>query len=261
MSGRPFNRFREALEGGRGRPLAIAHRGDSFFSPENTLIAATLAHRSRADAWEFDVQLTQDGVPIVLHDPSLCRTTDAEKVYADDPRADLGYLVAEFSAAEIRTLDAGAWFLNRAGGPRTACGFGTLRILEAEVLGAIASRRVVVPTLEEALEATIGLDWLANVELKSSHDGDFRLVDAVLAVVERVGAGERVLISSFDHAEVARVVAIAPGVATGVLSATPLHRPATYVRDVVGADVYHISSHAMGATGATSTITGLHSTR
>src|SRR5262245_40461347 len=62
----PENRFLALLESPRDRPAIIAHRGDSFHAPENTLEAARLGWEAGAEAWEFDVQLTRDGVPVVL---------------------------------------------------------------------------------------------------------------------------------------------------------------------------------------------------
>ena len=249
MIRRAGHRFLEALDGARGRPLVLAHRGDSSHAPENTLEAAVVGHRSGADGWEFDVQLTRDGVPVLLHDPGLLRTTGAARAFPGDPRADLGYLAAEFTLDEIRHLDAGSWFVDPAGGPRTATAFGTLGRMAESDREAFASGRVRVPTLAEALALTADLDWLANVEIKSGHDGDFALLDAALDVVARLGVADRVLVSSFDHAEVARAAASGIGVATGALAASPLYRPAEYVRRL-GADAYHASASALGAGGA-----------
>jgi glycerophosphoryl diester phosphodiesterase len=249
LSSRRANRFRDALFADLGRPVVLAHRGDSSHAPENTLQAAALGHGAGADAWEFDVQLTRDGVPIVLHDPSLLRTTDVTRVFPRDERADLGYLAAEFTLDEVRRLDAGSWFVAPAGGPRSASAFGTLDGLEPADREAFESGGVRIPTLEEALRLTADLHWLANIEIKSGHDGDFTLLDAVLGVVVRLGVADRVLVSSFDHAEVARTAASDVGVATGVLAATPLDRPGEYVRRL-GADAYHASAGALGAAGA-----------
>ncbi len=56
--------------------LVIGHRGASAEAPENTLAAFRLALQHGADALELDVHVTADGVPVVLHDPTLDRTTD-----------------------------------------------------------------------------------------------------------------------------------------------------------------------------------------
>ena len=66
-----MNRFRARI--GRGPPVVIAHRGDSAHAPENTLDAARLGHAAGSFAWELDVYLTRDGVPVVVHDESLLR--------------------------------------------------------------------------------------------------------------------------------------------------------------------------------------------
>lgn len=57
------------------RPWIIAHRGASSLAPENTLEALRLAAELGADRAEIDVQLTRDGVPVLLHDATVDRTT------------------------------------------------------------------------------------------------------------------------------------------------------------------------------------------
>jgi glycerophosphoryl diester phosphodiesterase len=79
------------------RPV-IAHRGASGSAPENTIEAFELAVGQGADALELDVRLTGDGVPVILHDATLDRTTDR-----DGP-------VRALSLAELREVDAGARF-------------------------------------------------------------------------------------------------------------------------------------------------------
>ncbi len=80
------NRLLSLLLSGPEHPVIFAHRGDSFRAPENTLEAAEPGLGSRRSAWELDVQLTRDGVPIVLHDESLLRTTDVATKFAGDAR-------------------------------------------------------------------------------------------------------------------------------------------------------------------------------
>ncbi|MGH7517899.1 MAG: glycerophosphodiester phosphodiesterase family protein [Gemmatimonadales bacterium] len=69
----PYYSVNPLLDPG-ARPV-IAHRGASAHAPENTMAAFDLALRQGADALELDVRLSRDGVPIVLHDPTLDRTT------------------------------------------------------------------------------------------------------------------------------------------------------------------------------------------
>jgi len=76
-------------------PLVIAHRGDSANRPENTLASFASALAIGADFVEFDVQLTKDGHVVVIHDPTLERTTDGAGK------------VKEMTLAELRSLSAG----------------------------------------------------------------------------------------------------------------------------------------------------------
>lgn len=85
--------------------LVIAHRGYSRVAPENTLPAFESAVRIGSDLIELDYHHTQDGVPVVIHDGTLDRTTDADELW-------------QLKSVDIRTqpmsalkdLDAGQWF-------------------------------------------------------------------------------------------------------------------------------------------------------
>jgi glycerophosphoryl diester phosphodiesterase len=76
-------------------PLVIAHRGDSAHRPENTLASFASALEIGAEIVEADVQLTRDGHPVVIHDPTVDRTTSG--------RGPVGRL----TLAEVRALSAG----------------------------------------------------------------------------------------------------------------------------------------------------------
>lgn len=80
------------------RPIIIAHRGASSEAPENTLASFRRAREQGADAVEMDVHLSRDGVPVVIHDHLLLRTTGAEG------------RVDQKSAKELKRLDAGKFF-------------------------------------------------------------------------------------------------------------------------------------------------------
>jgi glycerophosphoryl diester phosphodiesterase len=259
MSSRPRDRrvknlILERLESKKPRPLIIAHRGDSAHAPENTLEAARLGREAGADAWELDAQLTRDGVAVVLHDDSLVRTTDVLARYPEDPRARDGYRVTDFDWEEIRTLDAGSWFVAERGGPRSAREFGSLDRLPAGRRELYSSGIIRVPTLREALELTVELDWLVNVEIKSFPDDPPGLVEAVVQAIERTGSASRVLLSSFDHRDLVRVAAMArhqhrwlPPIPLGALVDTPLASPLAYLTGTVGADTYHASARSLGS--------------
>lgn len=82
-----------------GDPAFVAaHRGDRSAAPENTMPAFELAVLSGMDFVETDVQLSSDGVPVLMHDESLDRTTNGTG------------LVRDFTLEELQKLDAGSWF-------------------------------------------------------------------------------------------------------------------------------------------------------
>ncbi|MDF7823287.1 glycerophosphodiester phosphodiesterase family protein [Pontiellaceae bacterium B12227] len=78
-------------------PEIIAHRGASYDAPENTLEAFQLGLDRRADAIECDVHLSSDGELMVIHDPTVDRTTNGTG------------RVAELTRTELGALDAGSW--------------------------------------------------------------------------------------------------------------------------------------------------------
>jgi glycerophosphoryl diester phosphodiesterase len=98
----------------------IAHRGFSSSYPENTALSFEKAIELGVECVEFDVHLTRDGQLVVIHDAAVHRTTDGNG------------LVADLTLAEIKGLDAGAWF---------ASGFAGQKILTlAETFDLIGDR-------------------------------------------------------------------------------------------------------------------------
>lgn len=79
-------------------PKIVAHRGGGVLAPENTIAAMRCGLTHGFHAVEFDVMLSKDGVPVVMHDPDFGRTVAGEGC------------VADFTAKELATRDAGAWF-------------------------------------------------------------------------------------------------------------------------------------------------------
>src|SRR5436305_7516995 len=80
-------------------PKVIGHRGAMAYAAENTLPSFREASRRGASWVEIDVKLTADGVPIVMHDASLKRTTGLDRLVAETRRADLPTAVPTFEAA------------------------------------------------------------------------------------------------------------------------------------------------------------------
>lgn len=82
------------------KPKLIAHRGNSSQAPENTLAAFIQAIRIPVDFIECDVQLSKEGVPVVIHDGTLKRITRDHNLQKVD----------ELTLEEIKQIDAGSWF-------------------------------------------------------------------------------------------------------------------------------------------------------
>lgn len=84
------------------RALVIGHRGYNVIAPENTLPSFEMALKAGADLVELDYHHSRDGVPVVMHDFTLDRTTDATNHWHTNM-----IKIADKTLAEIRTLDAG----------------------------------------------------------------------------------------------------------------------------------------------------------
>jgi glycerophosphoryl diester phosphodiesterase len=82
------------------QPVIFAHRGASAHAPENTLAAFELALAQHADAIELDVKLSADGHVVVIHDPTVDRTTGSHG------------RVRDLSLAQLRSLEAGSFLGN-----------------------------------------------------------------------------------------------------------------------------------------------------
>jgi glycerophosphoryl diester phosphodiesterase len=169
----------------------IAHRGARSLAPENTLAAARAAHAVGADLWETDVAVTADDRLVLMHDDSMLRTTDVAVRFPDRIPAPF----STYTLAEIRSLDAGSWFERDDPFGQVAAG-----AVGRNELAAYRGEKV--PTLREAFELTLELDWCLNLELKAQprpKDG-VDVVGAVLALADDVGIGPRhLLLSSARH--------------------------------------------------------------
>ncbi len=80
------------------RPFLWAHRGASSVAPENTMSAFAAAVACGADGLELDIHLSRDGIPVVIHDETLDRTTDGQGQVGDK------------TWPQLQMLDAGSWF-------------------------------------------------------------------------------------------------------------------------------------------------------
>jgi glycerophosphoryl diester phosphodiesterase len=169
----------------------IAHRGARSLAPENTLAAARKAHALGADLWETDVAVSADRQLFLMHDDAMTRTTDVAAKFPDRVPAPF----STYTLAEIRTLDAGSFFERDDPFGQVVAG-----AVERSELDAFIGEKV--PTLREAFELTLELDWRMNLELKwqPKPNDTVDVVSAVLTLADEVGIGpDHLLFSSAQH--------------------------------------------------------------
>ncbi len=169
----------------------IAHRGARSLAPENTLSAARKAHSLGADLWETDVAVTADHQLVLMHDDAMTRTTDVAEKFPERVPAPF----SSYTLREIRTLDAGSWF-------ERDDPFGQIAEGAVSADELVSYKGLQVPTLREAFELTLELDWQLNLELKDQPEpnDEFALVDHILELVDEVSIGPaHLLFSSARH--------------------------------------------------------------
>ncbi|XP_062861178.1 glycerophosphodiester phosphodiesterase domain-containing protein 5 isoform X2 [Trichomycterus rosablanca] len=120
-------------------PILIGHRGAPMLAPENTHLSFQKAVEAGGEGLETDVIISYDGVPFLMHDSTLRRTTNVRKVFPN--RTDTP--AAMFTWEELEMLNAGNWFLQR--DP-----FGTASSLQPDVRAQVENQTV--PTLREFLD-------------------------------------------------------------------------------------------------------------
>lgn len=177
-------------------PLVIAHRGASGYLPEHTLEGYAMAYAMGADFIEPDLVLTKDEVFICLHDIHLEDTTNVEEAYPERKREDGRWYAADFTLAEIKTLEVHERMNGRF--PKNASKFE-------------------VPTFSEMIELIQGLNaqFERNVgiypELKgpSFHEeAGLPMEEAVLEILEAYGYAEPsapVFIQCFEDAPLKKI--------------------------------------------------------
>lgn len=179
--------------GTRTGPQVIGHRGAAGYAPENTMASFERALTLGVDAIELDVHPTSDGELVVIHDPTLERTTNGH-----------GFVSAH-TLAQLQELDAGAWFDPAFAGQRIP--------LFRDVLAWAKGRTPVV------IEIKQGPIFYPNIE------------ELLVGVLEETGMRDQVLVISFDHISVHKVKQLAPDIPTGVLYAGRCVNPVSLARE------------------------------
>jgi glycerophosphoryl diester phosphodiesterase len=223
--------------------LNIAHRGARAFAPENTLEAIDKAVPFGCHMVEIDIHMSKDGELIVVHDDDLVRCSDVKTVFPDRS----SYFVSDFTAAEIRRLDAGSWYIAELDKPAQKRQPVLRSLTDDEIKAHIqgtdrahyASGKVRHPTLRECLERCRKLGLLLNIEIKSIPRLYPDIADKVVKLVEELKMDEAVIVSSFDHEQLAAVRKANKRIATGVVAGDRLHQPGRYARELLDADAWN----------------------
>lgn len=160
----------------------IAHRGASAYAPENTIVAFKKARLLGATMIEFDVKLSKDRIPVVIHDDNIKRTTNGKGI------------VSDFTVEQLQSFDAGKWFARKYKGQ-------------------------VIPTLEEVIELMCHLDIFANVEIKPFKGEEAETVAQTLSCLNQYWPIDKppLLISSFEYSVLEMVRSFSPDQPLGFL--------------------------------------------
>ena len=191
------------------RPAIIAHRGASYFAPEETAPAYLLAREMGVDYLELDLQRTKDGVLVALHDDDLRRTTNIAEVF---PGREMD-TVDKFTFAELQNLDAGSWF-NIRFPERARPSFKDARILRLENVIDIAEGRFHKPGLYIETKSARRFPGVEKqlVELLTAR-GWIRPLRKGVSEFPRTGAVlARVIFQSFEPDSLALLKQLAPQV-------------------------------------------------
>ncbi|MDA0180392.1 glycerophosphodiester phosphodiesterase family protein [Solirubrobacter phytolaccae] len=159
-------------------PAIIAHRGYSAITPENTLVAMDAGSRAGADWVEIDVATSTDGVPYVLHDDTVDRTT-----------AGTGALNT-LTSSVLDTLEAGEWF-------------------------SPAHKGEPLPRFSAALDQTqrMAADLLLEVKGPETR----AQMETIIGMIKARGLVGKVLLQSFDEQVLRDAYAIEPQLRLGLL--------------------------------------------
>ncbi len=179
-------------------PLILGHRGASALAPENTLAAFSQAIQDGANGIEFDVRLSSDEVPVVIHDDTLDRTGLVSGA------------VSALTAAQLQKVDIGSWFTKKTGGQS----FSTETI----------------PTLAAVFDLFAANNAVLYVEMKCGEVQAQALAAAVVRQITQQNMRDRVVVESFALSAIKQVKRIDSDVRTAALFEPKLSHPVSTLR-------------------------------
>ncbi|XP_069468548.1 glycerophosphoinositol inositolphosphodiesterase GDPD2 [Ambystoma mexicanum] len=139
------------------KPRLMGHRGAPMVAPENTLMSFQKTVECGAEVFESDVMVSLDGVPFLMHDDKLTRTTNVAEVFPGRETENCSW----FSWPELQQLNAGDWFLQR-----------PPFIMESSLstVNADEVRKQKIPSLEELLQSASAENMSVMFDLRPPHE-------------------------------------------------------------------------------------------
>lgn len=162
-------------------PKVFAHRGASGIAPENTLAAISLAADLGAKAIELDVNISSDGVAIIMHDESVDRCTNASG------------LISDITFAQLQKLDAGSWFAEKFSDEK-------------------------IPTLKQAMDLISGRGLYFNLEIKPSPGREAETAEIIANEIKvNWQENDPILVSSISEIALKVFNKIIPHISLGLI--------------------------------------------
>ncbi len=174
------------------KTLIFAHRGASAYRPENTFPAFELAAEMGADGVELDVHFTKDKRVVVIHDEKIDRTSNGQG------------MITEYTLDELRQFDFGYKFYGE-------------------------RRGIPISTLDEIYELLEPKGLIVNVEIKSADD---EIPSACDRIAKAYNMQNKVIYSSFDHLQLARMKQVNSEAFTAPLYGFNMLNPWNYAKDM-----------------------------
>lgn len=191
----------------RSTLMVYGHRGSAGTHPENTLVSFKAAEKAGVHGIELDVQLTKDGVPVVIHDEKVDRTTNG-----------VGW-VKDYQYEELCKLDAGGAYSKRFQGEP-------------------------IPSLDDVLAWIKPTSLRLNIELKTGYLPYPGIENTIIALLHHHQLTDRTVLSSFNHYSIQRINQQEDSIETAILLSDKLVHPWEYMKRT-GAKSIHIEYHAL----------------
>lgn len=181
--------------------INYGHRGASGYFPENTMVAFEKAIEMGATGIETDVQMTKDGVLVLIHDEYVNRTTDG-----------IG-LVKDYTYKELMKLNASTYMKNY-------------------------TNKTSIPTVEELLALAKNQDVIINFEIKSGVILYPNIEENLINLIYKEQFQNNVILSNFNHYSLVKCKEVSRDIPTGILYMEALYKVEDYC-STVGANALH----------------------